>query len=47
MLAQLSIERADVVIVLIDATEKISQVDEQVAMLAQKSCKPTSTMSKV
>ena len=37
---QLSIDRADVVMVLIDATEKISQVDEQVAMLAQKSFKP-------
>lgn len=38
---QLSVERADVVMVLIDATVKISQVDEQVAMLAQKAFKPT------
>ncbi|GMV25767.1 MAG: GTPase Der [Phycisphaerae bacterium] len=38
---QLSVDRADVVMVLIDATEKISQVDEQVAMLAQKAYKPT------
>ena len=35
-----SVDRCDVVIVLIDATEKISQVDEQLAMLAQKSFKP-------
>ncbi len=38
---QLSVNRADVIMVLIDATEKISQVDEQVAMLAQKAFKPT------
>ncbi len=37
---QLSVNRADVVMVLIDATVKISQVDEQVAMLAQKAFKP-------
>lgn len=37
---QLSVERADVIMVLIDATVKISQVDEQVAMLAQKAFKP-------
>ncbi len=37
---KLSIERADVVLLLIDATTKISQVDEQVAMLAQKAYKP-------
>jgi GTP-binding protein len=37
---QLSVDRADVVMVLIDATVKISQVDEQVAMLAQKAFKP-------
>lgn len=35
-----SVDRCDVVILLIDATEKISQVDEQLAMLAQKSFKP-------
>lgn len=38
---QLSVNRVDVVMVLIDATVKISQVDEQVAMLAQKAFKPT------
>lgn len=38
---QRSIDRADVVLLLIDATEKISQVDEQLAMLAQKAYKPT------
>ena len=37
---KLSIDRADVVMMLIDATTKISQVDEQVAMLAQKAFKP-------
>ncbi len=37
---QLSVNRADVIMVLIDATVKISQVDEQVAMLAQKAFKP-------
>ncbi|MCA9300573.1 MAG: 50S ribosome-binding GTPase, partial [Phycisphaerales bacterium] len=39
--AKRSIERADVVLLLVDATEKLSQVDEQLAMLAQKSFKPT------
>ncbi len=38
---QRSIDRADVVLVMLDATEKISQVDEQLAMLAQKAYKPT------
>lgn len=38
--AQRSIERADVIALLIDATEPISQVDQQLAMLAQKSFKP-------
>ena len=38
---QRSIERADVVLLMIDATEKVSQVDEQVAMLCQKGYKPT------
>lgn len=37
---QLSVNRADVVLLLIDATTKLSQVDEQVAMLAQKAAKP-------
>lgn len=37
---QRSVDRADVVLLLIDATEKISQVDEQVAMIAQKAFKP-------
>ena len=36
-----AIDRADVVLLMVDATVKISQVDEQVAMLAQKSYKPT------
>lgn len=35
-----AIDRADVILLLIDATEKISQVDEQLAALAQKSWKP-------
>jgi len=38
--AQRAIERADVVLMMIDASEKISQVDEQLAMLVQKSFKP-------
>lgn len=38
---QLSVERADVVMLLIDATVPVSQVDQQVAMLAQKASKPT------
>jgi len=35
-----SIERADVVLILIDATTDVSQVDEQLAMMVQKACKP-------
>lgn len=38
---QRAVERADVVLLMIDATEKVSQVDEQVAMLCQKAYKPT------
>lgn len=38
---QRSVDRADVLLLMIDATEKISQVDEQVAMMATKSFKPT------
>ena len=38
--AKRSIERADVVLLLIDATERLSQVDEQLAVLVQKSFKP-------
>lgn len=37
---QRSVDRADVIVLLLDATERISQVDEQLAMLAQKSYKP-------
>lgn len=37
---QRSIDRCDVVVLLIDATEPISQVDQQLAMLVQKSYKP-------
>jgi GTP-binding protein len=37
---QRSVDRCDAVLLLIDATEPISQVDEQLAMLAQKSFKP-------
>ncbi|MGE3107776.1 MAG: ribosome biogenesis GTPase Der [Phycisphaerales bacterium] len=37
---QKSIERADVVLLLIDAAVPISQVDQQLAMLAQKAYKP-------
>lgn len=37
---QKSIERADVVLLLVDATEPISQVDQQLSMLAQKAFKP-------
>lgn len=36
-----AIERADVILLLLDATEKISQVDEQLAEIAKKSWKPT------
>ncbi|MDX2016574.1 MAG: ribosome biogenesis GTPase Der, partial [Planctomycetota bacterium] len=38
--ARLAIDRADIVLMMIDATEKISQVDEQLAMLCQKRHKP-------
>lgn len=38
--AKRSIDRADVVLLLIDATEPTSQVDEQLAMLVQKAFKP-------
>lgn len=38
--AKRAIERADVVFMLIDATEPVSQVDQQMAMLIQKSFKP-------
>jgi GTP-binding protein len=37
---QRAVDRADVLLLLIDATEKISQVDEQLAMMAQKAFKP-------
>lgn len=37
---QRAVDRADVLMLLIDATEKISQVDEQLAMMAQKAFKP-------
>ncbi|MGD9791782.1 MAG: ribosome biogenesis GTPase Der [Phycisphaerales bacterium] len=37
---QRAIERADVIFMMLDATERISQVDEQLAALAQKSYKP-------
>ncbi len=35
-----AIDRADVVLMLVDATEPVSQVDEQLAMLVQKAYKP-------
>ncbi|MEO0483538.1 MAG: ribosome biogenesis GTPase Der [Planctomycetota bacterium] len=38
--AKRAIDRCDAVLLLIDATEKISQVDEQLAMLVQKSYRP-------
>jgi GTP-binding protein len=38
--ARRSIDRADVVLLLVDATEPVSQVDQQLAMLVQKSWKP-------
>jgi GTP-binding protein len=38
--AKRSIDRADVVLLLVDATEPTSQVDEQLAMLCQKTYKP-------
>lgn len=37
---KLSVDRADVVLLLLDATTPVSQVDEQVAMLAQRAFKP-------
>ncbi|CAG1001767.1 GTPase Der [Phycisphaerales bacterium] len=37
---QRAVDRSDVVLLLIDATEKISQVDEHLAMMAQKAFKP-------
>lgn len=37
---KLSVDRADVVLLMIDATLPVSQVDQQVAMLAQKAYKP-------
>jgi GTP-binding protein len=37
---QRAVDRADVILLLLDATEKISQVDEQLAMMAQKAFKP-------
>jgi len=37
---QRAVDRADVVVLLVDATEKISQVDEQLAMMTQKAFKP-------
>lgn len=38
--AQRSVLRSDVIILLIDATEPVSQVDQQLAMLAQKAFRP-------
>lgn len=38
--AKRGIERADVIAIILDATEPVSQVDQQLAMLAQKSFKP-------
>ncbi len=38
--AKRAIDRADVALLLIDATESVSQVDEQLAMLVQKAYKP-------
>ena len=38
--AKRAVERADVIVLMIDATADISQVDEQLAMLAQKAFKP-------
>jgi GTP-binding protein len=39
--AKHAIDRADAVLLLLDATEPLSQVDEQLSMLAQKAFKPT------
>jgi GTP-binding protein len=41
---QRAVDRADVILLMIDASEKISQVDEQLAMLAQKAFKPVIIM---
>jgi len=38
--AKRAIDRSDVIVLLLDATTEISQVDEQLAMLAQKAYKP-------
>lgn len=38
--AKRAIDRADVVMLLVDATEPVSQVDQQLAMLVQKAFKP-------
>lgn len=38
--AKRAIDRSDVVLLLVDATEPLSQVDQQLAMLAQKTYKP-------
>jgi GTPase len=38
--AKRSIDRADVVMLLLDATEPVSQVDQQLAMMTQKAYKP-------
>ncbi|GIW74487.1 MAG: GTPase Der [Phycisphaerales bacterium] len=38
---QRAIDRADVVLLLVDATEPVGQVDQQIAMLCQKAFKPT------
>jgi GTP-binding protein len=38
--AKRAIDRSDVVLLLVDATEPLSQVDEQLAMLVQKAFKP-------
>jgi GTP-binding protein len=39
--AKRAVDRADAVFLLVDATEPLSQVDEQLAMLAQRAFKPT------
>ncbi len=38
--AKRAVERSDVIVLLLDATAEISQVDEQLAMLAQRAFKP-------
>jgi GTP-binding protein len=37
---QRAVDRSDIILLLLDATEKISQVDEHLAMMAQKAFKP-------